>query len=59
MVQPQVAVISVPAYSSYGFPHPEVIERLKQRGIRWLTTARSGGIMIASLPDGLKIEVSQ
>ena len=59
LVRPQVAVISVPAYSSYGFPNLEVIDRLKQRNIRWLSTARSGGIMIASLPDGLGIEVSK
>jgi competence protein ComEC len=58
-VRPRLAVISVPAYSSYGFPHREVIERLKQRGIRWLSTARSGGIMIASAPEGLRIEVSK
>jgi len=59
LVKPQVAVISTPAYSSYGFPHPEVLQRLKQRGIRWLSTARRGGIMIASLPGGLEIEVSK
>jgi competence protein ComEC len=58
-VRPHVAVISVPAFSSYGFPHPEVIHRLKRRNIRWLITARSGGIMIASLADGLEIEVSK
>jgi competence protein ComEC len=59
LVRPQVAVISVPVYSSYGFPHPDVIDRLKQRGIRWLTTARRGGIMMASVPAGLEIEVSK
>jgi len=58
-VNPGVAVISAPAHSSYGFPHPEVVGRLKQRGIRWLTTARRGGIMIASTPAGLEIEVSK
>ncbi|MEI6614411.1 MAG: DNA internalization-related competence protein ComEC/Rec2 [Chrysiogenales bacterium] len=58
-VQPRLAIISVPAYSSYGFPNAEVINRLKQRNIRWLSTARSGGIRIASLPDGLGIEVSK
>jgi competence protein ComEC len=58
-VEPHVVVISAPGYSSYGFPHAEVIRRLKQRGIRWLTTARSGGIMMASLPGGLEIEVSK
>jgi competence protein ComEC len=59
LVRPQVAVISLAAYNSFGFPHPEVIQRLKQRRIRWLTTARCGGIMIASLPGSLEIEVSQ
>jgi competence protein ComEC len=59
LIRPRVAVISVPAYSSYGFPHAEVIERLKERGIRWLTTARCGGIKVASRPGGLEIEVSK
>lgn len=57
--KPLVAVISAPAYSAYGFPHREVVERLKQRKIRWLTTARRGGIMIVSSPAGLEIEVSK
>ena len=58
-VRPRVAVISAPAASAYGFPHREVVERLKQRNIRLLTTARRGGIMIASSPAGLEIEVSK
>ena len=56
---PRLAVISAPGNSSYGFPHPEVIDRLKQRGIRWLCTARRGGIMIAATAHGLEIEVSK
>jgi beta-lactamase superfamily II metal-dependent hydrolase len=52
-------VISAPAYSSYGFPHPEVIWRLGRRHIRWLSTARAGGIMISSSPAGLEIVVSK
>ncbi len=58
-VKPAVAVISVPAFSSFGFPRREVIERLKQRRIRWLTTARRGGILIASSAKGMEIEVSK
>lgn len=58
-VSPRLAVISAPAYSAYGFPHREVIQRLDQRGIRWLSTARRGGIMIASGAHGLEIEVSR
>jgi competence protein ComEC len=58
-VKPRLAVISLAAFNSYGFPHREVIDRLQRRGIRWLTTARSGGIMIAPSPEGLEIEVSK
>ena len=58
-VEPRVAVISLAAFNSYGFPDGEVVERLKRRGIRWLTTARRGGIMIASTPAGIAIEVSK
>ncbi len=58
-VKPRLAVISAPAYSAYGFPHAGVVARLKQRGVRWLSTARSGGIMIASHPNGMEIEVSK
>ena len=58
-VRPRVAVISLAAFSSYGFPHREVVERLKQRKIRWLSTAQRGGIMIASSPEGMAIEVSK
>jgi competence protein ComEC len=59
LVKPRLAVISVPAYSSYGFPSPEVIARLARRNIRWLSTARSGGIKVASSFAGIKIEVSK
>ncbi|MFH2107435.1 MAG: DNA internalization-related competence protein ComEC/Rec2 [Chrysiogenia bacterium] len=59
LVRPQLAVISCPLHGSFGFPHREVIERLKQRNIPWLTTARRGGIMIASTAAGLEIEVSK
>jgi competence protein ComEC len=58
-VQPRLAVISAPSYSSYGFPHREVMNRLKKRGSRWLTTARSGGILIAAAPEGFEMEVSK
>jgi competence protein ComEC len=58
-VHPQVAVISCPLFSGFGFPHREVVERLQRRGIRWLSTARRGGVMIASIPLGLEIEVSK
>jgi competence protein ComEC len=59
LAAPAVAVISVPAYSRYGFPSPEVIARFKKRKIRWLSTARSGGILVAATAGGLQIEVSK
>jgi competence protein ComEC len=59
LVRPSLAVISAPAYSSHGFPHPEVVGRLKAAGIPWLSTARSGGIKVASTPAGLEVEVSK
>jgi len=58
-VAPELAVISAPAFSSHGFPHREVVRRLKQRGIRWLGTARRGGICISSTREGLQIQVSR
>ncbi len=58
-VKPGVAVISAPASSSHGFPQREVIERLKERKIRWLSTARRGGICVSSAEQGLLIQVSK
>lgn len=58
-VKPMLAVISAPAFSSHGFPHKEVVERLQERGCRWLSTARRGGICISSTKRGLQIQVSR
>jgi competence protein ComEC len=57
--KPRLAVISSQAFNSYGFPHPEVVARLKARGIRWLNTAQRGGICIAAAEQGLDIQVSK
>ena len=56
---PLLAVISSQAFSSYGFPHREVLARLKERGIRWLNTARSGGIKVAVVDGKMNVEVSK
>lgn len=58
-VQPRLAVVSSQAFSSYGFPHREVIARLKERGIRWLNTAQRGGIKVAVLDGKMNVEVSK
>ena len=41
-VSPRVALISCGAYNSFGFPRPEVLAALAERGIPVLTTARHG-----------------
>lgn len=56
---PRLAVISAQAFSSYGFPHREVMGRLKERGIRWLNTAQRGGICVSSTERGLQVQVSK
>jgi competence protein ComEC len=56
---PRLAVISSQAFNSYGFPHREVIARLKQRGIRWLNTAQRGGIKVAMADGKMDVEVSK
>ncbi len=58
-VAPRLAVISSQAFSSYGFPHREVVDRLKERGIRFLNTAQRGGICIAATDQGLRIQASK
>ena len=58
-VTPRLAVLSFGRRNRFGFPHPEVIRRLQGERIRWLSTARHGGIRIVSLPDRLEIGVSE
>lgn len=58
-VNPRVAVFSFSQANRFHFPHAGVLNRLRTRGIRWLTTARNGGIRIVSLSRGLNITVSR
>lgn len=58
-VAPQVAILSYGRQNRFDFPHPEVIRRLQGEKIRWLSTARRGGIRIVSLPHRLEIAVSE
>jgi len=44
--QPSTALIPVGRYNWYGHPHPLVIERLADYGVRVLRTDRDGGIML-------------
>ena len=53
-VRPAHAVISAGAGNSFGFPHPELLERLLDRNITVLRTDRHGAVTVVS--DGEKIE---
>lgn len=58
-VSPGIAIFTCAVNNRFGFPHREVLERYKARGINYFSTARSGGIKLISAPDGIKIEVSR
>ena len=52
-----VAVISAGAGNSFGHPHEEVVERLRQRGLRILETSRHGAVTISTDGDDLRVEL--
>jgi len=52
-VQPEIAIISAGKDNSYGHPHSEVVERLKNHNVKILSTIDSGTIKLIS--DGEKI----
>lgn len=54
-VNPRIAILSYGKDNSYGHPHPEVIERLAERGIaRWATEEQG---MITIRTDGEKMKI--
>ncbi|MCX7795700.1 MAG: MBL fold metallo-hydrolase [bacterium] len=55
IVLPEIAIISVGKNNSYGHPHSEVIELLKENNIKTYRTDRYGTIIILS--DGFKYSV--
>ena len=55
-VHPQMAVISVGEGNSYGMPHKEPLQRLRDAGIRVLRTDQLGPIVICS--DGQSLSIS-
>lgn len=54
-VRPEMAILSYGKDNSYGHPHPEVIDRLEERGIvRWSTEEQG---MITVRTDGEEMEI--
>ncbi len=52
-VKPQIAIISAGKNNRYGHPHPEVLNRLKNLNIPYLSTATDGTICLQS--DGVQV----
>ena len=55
-VHPGVAVISVGEDNPYGHPNQELLDRLKQAGVRILRTDRDGAVHV--LTDGNRLEIT-
>ncbi len=55
--QAKYAVISVGRYSSFGHPHPEVVERWKNFGARVMTTGERGTISVST--DGRDLAITR
>lgn len=52
-VSPEVAIVSVDKNNKYGHPHKEILDRLFNIGIPYLSTADKGNILFKS--DGFKL----
>lgn len=55
-VHPHLAVISVGEGNSYGMPHKEPLQRLREMGVRVLRTDQLGPIVVCS--DGQSLEIA-
>ncbi|GBC84506.1 ComE operon protein 3 [bacterium HR11] len=51
-VRPRWALCSAGARNRFGFPHPEVVRRLQEAGIRVLCTGEAGQVRLAISPEG-------
>jgi competence protein ComEC len=58
-VNPKLAIFSYALNNRFGFPHRKVLETYQDQGIKYLSTGRSGGIRLISLPNGIEIETSK
>jgi competence protein ComEC len=58
-VHPEWAIFSYGQNNRFNFPHEEVNRNYKSQGTKYLSTARSGGIKIVSLPHSIEIETSR
>src|SRR6266581_6325471 len=54
--QPRLGIISAGEDNPYGHPSPELLERLKNAGVRTLRTDRDGAVHV--LTDGARLEIT-
>jgi competence protein ComEC len=45
---PKAAVISCGVNNTYGHPHPQLLDRFREKGIPWYVTAESGAIQMTT-----------
>jgi len=55
-VNPEVIIISSGRKSRFGFPHPSVLKRYKEKGCRILGTARNGAVSMSTDGQTLMIK---
>jgi competence protein ComEC len=53
-VRPEVALVSAGRHNRFHHPHPEVVARLQERGVRLLRTDLEGTITVEMTPQGLR-----
>jgi competence protein ComEC len=58
-VDPRFAIFSCALNNRFGFPHRKVLDTYQKQGVKYLSTGRSGGIRLISLPKGIEIETSK
>jgi competence protein ComEC len=58
-VNPKLAIFSYALNNRFGFPHRKVLDTYQEQGIKCLSTGRSGGIRLISLPKVVEIETSK
>lgn len=56
MTRPAISVISCGSRNSYGHPHEELLERLKESGTRIYNTAKDGAVMVWT--DGKRVKTT-
>jgi Predicted hydrolase (metallo-beta-lactamase superfamily) len=57
IIKPEYAIISCGQENSYGYPHKELLERLKQCGSKILITKDQGAAMVET--DGERIFIQK